>query len=473
RQTVGQVINATADQVSDAVGRAQRAFEDWSMTPANERAASLERAANLLEGAQADVLALCIREAGKTIPDAIAELREAVDFLRYYAVRARADFARPMPLPGPTGERNQIQLHGRGVFACISPWNFPLAIFLGQVSAALAAGNSVVAKPAEQTPMIAALAVRLLHKAGIPADVLHLVPGDGPSVGAPLVNDPRIAGVAFTGSTDTARAINRALAAKNGAIGPLIAETGGQNVMIVDSSALPEQVVRDVLISSFQSAGQRCSALRVMFVQEDIAAKLTEMLAGAMAELKVGDPALLATDVGPVIDLDARKMLTEHAQRMKREAELIYEVPLAPEHAHGHFFAPVAFRIDGLPQLEREVFGPVLHLVHYSADRLDDVLDAVNATGYGLTLGVHSRIDGKVRHIVERLRVGNAYVNRNMIGAVVGVQPFGGEGLSGTGPKAGGPRYLHRFATERTLTIDTTAAGGNASLLSLNEESAA
>jgi RHH-type proline utilization regulon transcriptional repressor/proline dehydrogenase/delta 1-pyrroline-5-carboxylate dehydrogenase len=473
RQTVGQVINATADQVSDAVGRAQRAFEDWSMTPAGDRAACLERAADLLEGAQADVLALCIREAGKTIPDAVAELREAVDFLRYYAVRARADFARPMALPGPTGERNQIQLHGRGVFACISPWNFPLAIFLGQVSAALAAGNTVVAKPAEQTPMIAALAVRLLHKAGVPGDVLHLVPGDGPSVGAPLVNDPRIAGVAFTGSTDTARAINRALAAKNGAIGPLIAETGGQNVMIVDSSALPEQVVRDVLISSFQSAGQRCSALRVMFVQEDIAEKLTEMLAGAMAELKIGDPALLATDVGPVIDLDAKKMLTEHAARMKREAELIYEVPLTPEHAHGHFFAPVAFRIDGLPRLEREVFGPVLHLVHYSADRLDDVLAAVNATGYGLTLGVHSRIDGKVRHIVERLRVGNAYVNRNMIGAVVGVQPFGGEGLSGTGPKAGGPRYLHRFATERTLTIDTTAAGGNASLLSLNEEGVA
>jgi RHH-type transcriptional regulator, proline utilization regulon repressor / proline dehydrogenase / delta 1-pyrroline-5-carboxylate dehydrogenase len=473
RQTVGQVVNATAEQVTDAVGRAQRAFEDWSMTPAGERAACLERAADLLEGAQADVLALCIREAGKTIPDAVAELREAVDFLRYYATRARADFAKPLLLPGPTGERNQIQLHGRGVFACISPWNFPLAIFLGQVSAALAAGNAVVAKPAEQTPMIAALAVRLLHKAGIPADVLHLVPGDGPSVGAPLVNDPRIAGVAFTGSTDTARAINRALAAKNGAIGPLIAETGGQNVMIVDSSALPEQVVRDVLISSFQSAGQRCSALRVMFVQEDIAEKLTEMLAGAMAELKVGDPALLATDVGPVIDLDAKKMLTEHAARMKREAELIYEVPLGPEHAHGHFFAPVAFRIDGLPRLEREVFGPVLHLVHYSADRLDDVLGAVNATGYGLTLGVHSRIDGKVRRIVERLRVGNAYVNRNMIGAVVGVQPFGGEGLSGTGPKAGGPRYLHRFATERTLTIDTTAAGGNASLLSLNEESAA
>jgi RHH-type proline utilization regulon transcriptional repressor/proline dehydrogenase/delta 1-pyrroline-5-carboxylate dehydrogenase len=370
------------------------------------------------------------------------------------------------------GELDEQWYQPRGVAVVISPWNFPLAIFTGQIAAALAAGNAVLAKPAEQTPLIAALAVRLCHEAGIPDDVLQLVPGDG-KVGAALTSDPRLAGVAFTGSTDTARIINRALAAKNGAIGPLIAETGGQNVMIVDSSALPEQVVRDVLISSFQSAGQRCSALRVMFVQEDIAEKLTEMLAGAMAELKVGDPALLATDVGPVIDLDAKKMLTDHAARMKREAELIYQVPLGPEHAHGHFFAPVAFRIDGLPRLEREVFGPVLHLVHYSADRLDDVLAAVNATGYGLTLGVHSRIDGKVRHIVERLRVGNAYVNRNMIGAVVGVQPFGGEGLSGTGPKAGGPRYLHRFATERTLTIDTTAAGGNASLLSLNEESAA
>ena len=292
RQQVGQVTSATPEQVSDAVARAQRAFDDWSSTPAGERAAYLDRAADLLEAARADVLALCVREAGKTIPDAVAELREAVDFLRYYAVRARVDFAHPLAMPGPTGERNQLYLHGRGVFACISPWNFPLAIFLGQVSAALAAGNCVIAKPAEQTPMIAALAVRLLHKAGIPGDVLHLLPGDGPTVGVPLVNDPRIAGIAFTGSTDTARGINRALAAKNGPIVPLIAETGGQNAMIVDSSALPEQVVRDVLISSFQSAGQRCSALRVLFVQEDISHKLTEMLAGAMAELKVGDPGL-------------------------------------------------------------------------------------------------------------------------------------------------------------------------------------
>jgi RHH-type proline utilization regulon transcriptional repressor/proline dehydrogenase/delta 1-pyrroline-5-carboxylate dehydrogenase len=473
RRQVGQVTVASADQVSDAVARAQRAFPDWSATPASQRASSLDRAADLLEASRADILALCVREAGKTIPDAIAELREAVDFLRYYAARARADFADPMAMPGPTGERNQLYLHGRGVFACISPWNFPLAIFLGQVSAALAAGNCVIAKPAEQTPMIAAFAVRLLHKAGIPAEVLHLLPGDGPAVGVPLVNDPRIAGIAFTGSTETARAINRALAAKNGPIVPLIAETGGQNAMIVDSSALPEQVVRDVLISSFQSAGQRCSALRVLFVQEDISKKLTEMLAGAMAELKVGDPGLLSTDVGPVIDAEAKANLAQHTLRMKREAKLIHEVPLGPDCAHGHFFAPAAYRIDALSRLDREVFGPILHVVHYAADRLDEVLEAVNATGYGLTLGVHSRIDGKVAYITERLRVGNAYVNRNMIGAVVGVQPFGGEGLSGTGPKAGGPRYLHRFATERTLTIDTTAAGGNASLLSLNEEGAA
>jgi RHH-type proline utilization regulon transcriptional repressor/proline dehydrogenase/delta 1-pyrroline-5-carboxylate dehydrogenase len=314
--------------------------------------------------------------------------------------------------------------------------------------------------------------VRILHEAGVPADVLHLLPGDGPGVGAPLVADPRIAGVAFTGSTETARGINQVLAARGGPIVPLIAETGGQNAMIVDSSALPEQVVRDVLISSFQSAGQRCSALRVLFVQEDIAEKLEEMLVGAMAELRVGDPALLSTDVGPVIDEAAKATLEAHAERMAHEGELLHCVPPGPDTEHGSFVAPRAFRIDRLERLEREVFGPILHVIRFAGDRLDQVLESINASGYGLTLGIHSRIDSTVRHIHERLRVGNAYVNRNMIGAVVGVQPFGGEGLSGTGPKAGGPRYLHRFATERTLTIDTTAAGGNASLLSLQEEGA-
>jgi RHH-type proline utilization regulon transcriptional repressor/proline dehydrogenase/delta 1-pyrroline-5-carboxylate dehydrogenase len=373
-------------------------------------------------------------------------------------------------MPGPTGERNQLALHGRGVFACISPWNFPLAIFMGQVTAALAAGNAVIAKPAEQTPLIAGLAVAILHRAGVPGDVLHLLPGDGAAVGAPLVADPRIAGVAFTGSTEVARAINRVLAAKDGPIVPLIAETGGQNALIVDSSALPEQVVRDTVVSGFQSAGQRCSALRVLFVQQDIAPKLTEMLAGAMAELKIGDPALLSTDVGPVIDKDAKEMLEKHAARMAREGRLIHETQLGADCRHGTFFAPRAYQIDSLSRLEREVFGPILHVISYAGDRLDEVIEAINRTGYGLTLGIHSRIDSRAEHIVSRLRVGNAYVNRNMIGAVVGVQPFGGEGLSGTGPKAGGPHYLHRFATERTLSVDTTASGGNASLLSLNEE---
>jgi RHH-type proline utilization regulon transcriptional repressor/proline dehydrogenase/delta 1-pyrroline-5-carboxylate dehydrogenase len=470
RQTVGRVVNATAKDVDTAIARAVRAFPDWAATSANERATCLERAADMLEAERGAVMALCIREAGKTLMDALAELREAVDFCRYYAARCREDFGKPTLMPGPTGERNQLALHGRGVFACISPWNFPLAIFMGQVTAALAAGNAVIAKPAEQTPLIAGLAVAILHRAGVPGDVLHLLPGDGVTIGAPLVADPRIAGVAFTGSTETARAINRVLAAKDGPIVPLIAETGGQNALIVDSSALPEQVVRDTVVSGFQSAGQRCSALRVLFVQQDIAPKLIEMLAGAMAELKIGDPALLSTDVGPVIDKDAKEMLEKHAARMVREGQLIHEAKLSSDCQHGYFFAPRAYKIDSLQRLEREVFGPILHVIAFSGDRLDEVIEAINRTGYGLTLGIHSRIDSRAEHIVSRLRVGNAYVNRNMIGAVVGVQPFGGEGLSGTGPKAGGPHYLHRFATERTLSVDTTASGGNASLLSLNEE---
>jgi RHH-type proline utilization regulon transcriptional repressor/proline dehydrogenase/delta 1-pyrroline-5-carboxylate dehydrogenase len=470
RQAVGQVSEAGPAEIDEALARASRAHAAWDTTAAEARARCLERAADLMEANRASLMTLAVREAGKTVPDALAEVREAVDFCRYYAVRARADFGQPVALPGPTGERNEIRLQGRGVFACISPWNFPLAIFTGQVAAALAAGNCVVAKPAEQTPLIAAAAVRLLHQAGVPADVLHLLPGDGETVGAPLVADPRVAGVAFTGSTEVARAINRSLAGRDGPIAPLIAETGGQNAMIVDSSALPEQVVRDVLISAFQSAGQRCSALRVLFVQQDIAPKLERMLAGAMAELEVGDPAWLDTDVGPVIDADAKAALEAHAARMAREGELLYEVPLAKDLPPGHFFAPRAFVIDSLSRLTREVFGPILHVVRWRADRLDQVIDAVNATGYGLTLGVHSRIDATQKRICERVRAGNAYVNRNMIGAVVGVQPFGGEGLSGTGPKAGGPRYLHRFAVERTLAVDTTAAGGNATLLSLAEE---
>jgi len=467
---VGTLIEAQPAHIEDALHRAQRAAPGWDATAADTRAACLERAADLMEQNRADILALCVREAGKTLLDAVAELREAVDFCRYYAARARADFSAPIALPGPTGEQNQIALHGRGVFLCISPWNFPLAIFTGQVTAALAAGNAVIAKPAEQTPLIAAYAVRLLHQAGVPGDVLHLLPGDGPSVAGPLVADPRIAGIAFTGSTETARLINRTLAERDGPIVPLIAETGGQNAMLVDSTALPEQVVKDVLASAFQSAGQRCSALRVLFVQTDVADKILTMLTGAMRELSVGDPSFLHTDIGPVIDADARAILQAHAERMEREAKLLCRTELGPECQHGTFFAPVAYEIDRLDRLEREVFGPVLHIIRYRADDLDAVLNAIKNTGYGLTLGIHTRIDSTVSYICERLPVGNTYVNRNQIGAIVGVQPFGGHGLSGTGPKAGGPFYLHRFASERTLSIDTTAAGGNASLLSLVDD---
>jgi RHH-type proline utilization regulon transcriptional repressor/proline dehydrogenase/delta 1-pyrroline-5-carboxylate dehydrogenase len=470
RRRVGEVVGASALDINNALARAVRSAPAWDRTPAGERAALLEAAADLFETRMTKLMALIVREGGRTIPDALSEVREAIDYLHYYAVRARADFAGPTPLPGPAGERNEIELRGRGVFACISPWNFPLAIFTGQIAAALAAGNAVIAKPAEQTPLIAAAAVRLLLEAGIPAEVLHLLPGTGEAVGAPLVDDPRIAGVAFTGSTETARHINLALAGRPGPIVPFIAETGGQNAMIVDSSALAEQVVTDVLASAFDSAGQRCSAARLLYVQADIADRLLTMLAGAMAELVIGDPALIATDVGPVIDAAAQEALEHHAARMAREGRLIFGCSLPPGTEHGTYFAPQAFEIDSAARIEREVFGPILHVVRWHADRLGVVLDEIAATGYGLTLGIHSRIDETVRHILSRMRVGNSYVNRSMIGAVVGVQPFGGEGLSGTGPKAGGPRYLHRFGTERTVSTDTAAAGGNATLLSLQEE---
>ncbi|WP_119719125.1 bifunctional proline dehydrogenase/L-glutamate gamma-semialdehyde dehydrogenase PutA [Cognatilysobacter tabacisoli] len=468
RETVGQWQAADSATVERALANAVAAHDAWNATPAASRAAILEHAANLLEQRMPQYLALCTKEAGKSLPDGVAEVREAVDFLRYYAAQARKQFA-PEALPGPTGESNTLQLSGRGVFVCISPWNFPLAIFAGQVAAALAAGNTVIAKPAEQTNLIGYHAVKLLHEAGIPEAVLQFLPGDGATVGAALTRDPRVAGVAFTGSTDTARAINRALAARDAAIGVLIAETGGQNAMIADSSSLPEQVVKDAVGSAFTSAGQRCSAARVLFVQDDIADKVVGMLAGAMAELSVGDPGLPSTDVGPVIDEDALAMLRDHAARMDREAKEIAEVPLGDDTAHGSFFAPRAYEIASLDVLRQEVFGPVLHVVRWKADQLDAVIDAINATGYGLTLGIHSRIDETIEKISSRIKVGNCYVNRNQIGAVVGVQPFGGQGLSGTGPKAGGPHYLARFATEKTITVNTTAAGGNASLLTLGD----
>jgi len=466
-EVVGSVVSATRDQVYEAVAIATRAQPDWDATLADGRAAALGRAADLFEESTPELVAMCVREAGKTVPDGIAEVREAVDFLRYYAARTRADFGAAVRLPGPTGESNELSLHGRGVFTCISPWNFPLAIFTGQVAAALAAGNAVVAKPAEQTPLVAAQAVRLLLQAGIPPEVLHFLPGDGAVVGAAAVADARVAGVAFTGSTETAKIIHRAQAGRDGPIPVLIAETGGQNAMIVDSSALPEQVVLDAVASSFNSAGQRCSALRVLCVQEDIAAKVMRLLAGYMGELTVGNPALLETDVGPVIDEASRSVLEGHAREVLRNARWHHRLTLDAATSRGTFVAPLAVQIDSLSVLQREWFGPILHVLTYRARDLESLVDAINATGYGLTFGIHSRIDSTVKRVAARVRAGNVYVNRNMIGAVVGTQPFGGCGLSGTGPKAGGPRYLQRFAHERTLTINTSAVGGNASLLAM------
>jgi RHH-type proline utilization regulon transcriptional repressor/proline dehydrogenase/delta 1-pyrroline-5-carboxylate dehydrogenase len=464
----GAVIAAAAAQVDRAVIEASAAQNAWDRLGGESRAAILERAAELFEAHQPLLVGLCAREAGKTVPNGVGDVREAVDFLRYYAARARADFAAPLVLPGPTGERNELSLHGRGVFACISPWNFPVAIFTGQIAAALAAGNAVVAKPAEQTPLTAFTATRLLHQAGVPGEVLQFLPGAGPEIGGGLVRHDGVAGVAFTGSTEVAQLIHRQLANRGGAIATLIAETGGLNAMIADSTALPEQLVRDALASAFDSAGQRCSALRVLFVQEDIAPRVLALLEGAMAELRLGDPLSLDTDVGPVIDADALAALHAHAERMGREGRLIARAPLAKDVAEsGNFFAPLVFEIDGIGRLTREVFGPILHVVRYEARELDAVCAAINATGYGLTLGVHSRIGATAELVRSRVRVGNLYVNRNQIGAVVGAQPFGGEGLSGTGPKAGGQHYLQRFAVERVVCTNTTAAGGNASLLSL------
>ncbi|WP_448218192.1 bifunctional proline dehydrogenase/L-glutamate gamma-semialdehyde dehydrogenase PutA [Endozoicomonas sp. 2B-B] len=466
-ELAGRLHFAGEKEVDQAISVAHKAFDRWHKIPVETRAQSLEKLADLLEANLEELVALCHKEAGKTIHDSIDEVREAVDFCRYYANQAREKFSAPQVMPGPTGESNELYLTGRGVFLCISPWNFPLAIFLGQVVAALACGNTVVAKPAEQTTLIAARAVEMMLEAGVPADVIQLVPGEGKDIGHQLTADPRIAGVAFTGSTQTARLINQTLAAREGAIIPLIAETGGQNAMIADSTALPEQVVNDVVQSAFASAGQRCSALRVLYVQEDIADRIEDLLVGAMAELKVGHPALQETDLGPVISEIALKGLQAHIDRMKQEARLIAEVDLGAECNEGYFIAPVAFEIESISQLEKEHFGPILHLIRYKASELDKVIQEINGTGYGLTLGVHSRNEATSSYIEQSLKVGNAYINRNQIGAVVGVQPFGGQGLSGTGPKAGGPHYLYRFATERTRTINTTAVGGNATLLSL------
>jgi len=460
----GSIADSSTADAERAVAAARAGFPAWAATSAIERAAMLERAADLLEARAAHFMALLQREGGKTLDDALSELREATDFCRYYAAEGRNLFGTGEATPGPTGESNELFLRGRGVFIAISPWNFPLAIFLGQVTAALMAGNSVVAKPAEQTPLIASEAVRLLHEAGIPASALQFVPGDG-AIGAVLTAHADIAGVVFTGSTEVARAINRTLAAKDGPIVPLIAETGGINAMIADATALPEQVADDVVTSAFRSAGQRCSALRLLFVQDDVADRTIEMIAGAARELRLGDPADPATHIGPVIDAEAKARLDAHIARMKKQARVHFAGDAPP----GNFVAPHIFELRDATELTEEVFGPILHVVRYGAEKFENVLRSIERTGYGLTLGVHSRIDDMIDAVIARLRVGNIYVNRNMIGAVVGVQPFGGFGLSGTGPKAGGPHYLARFATEQTVTVNTAAAGGNAALLSGDE----
>jgi RHH-type transcriptional regulator, proline utilization regulon repressor / proline dehydrogenase / delta 1-pyrroline-5-carboxylate dehydrogenase len=465
---VGTVREADAATATAAMAAAASGFPAWAETPAGERASALERAAERLEARRGELLSLLQTEGGKTLDDALAEWREAVDYCRYYAAQARSALA-DAPMPGPTGESNVLRYRGRGVFVCISPWNFPLAIFLGQVSAALVAGNAVVAKPAEQTPLVAARAVALLHEAGISASALQLVLGDG-KTGASLVADPRVAGVAFTGSTEVGRSINQALAGKSGPIVPLIAETGGINAMIVDATALPEQVVDDVIASSFRSAGQRCSALRLLCLQEDVAERILDMLMGAARELKLGDPREASTHVGPVIAADAKSKLDDWIAAKERAGRVRFRWDrdrALPD--RGTYVAPTIVELERANDLTEEVFGPVLHVVRWRADALDALLDGIAANGTALTLGIHSRIDLTIDRIVARLANGNIYVNRNIIGAVVGTQPFGGARLSGTGPKAGGPNYLRRFTTEQVVTVNTAAAGGNASLLAQDE----
>jgi len=463
-RSIGVVREADAAIATAAMAAAASGFPSWSAMPVNARATTLEHAADLLEARRGALIALLQSEGGKTLDDALAEVREAVDYCRYYGAQARVQLA-PQPMPGPTGESNELRYRGRGVFVCISPWNFPLAIFLGQVCAALVAGNTVVAKPAEQTPLVAALAVRIMHEAGVPATALHLVPGDG-AVGELLVANAGAAGVVFTGSTEVGHAINRALAGKTGPIVPLIAETGGINAMIVDATALPEQVTDDVITSAFRSAGQRCSALRLLCLQDDVAERILDMLIGAARELQIGDPRDIATHVGPVIDATAKQKLEFWIAEMERAGRLRFRQDsdrvLPPG---GTYVGPAVIELDRARDLKDEVFGPVLHVVRWRADEFDGLLDDIAANGTALTLGIHSRIDLTAARVVARLASGNVYVNRNMIGAVVGTQPFGGTHLSGTGPKAGGPNYLRRFAFEQVLTVNTAAAGGNASLL--------
>lgn len=463
---VGQSSETSNEQIDTAFAAAARAQVSWDANGGARRACILCAMADSMEENRERLSALAIWEAGKTWSDAVAEVREAADFCRYYALLAERSYCEPAALRGPVGETNSLELHGRGVIACISPWNFPLAIFTGQIAAALAAGNTVVAKPAEQTPLIAAEAVRLFFGAGLPPETLHLLPGRGETVGAALTMHPLLAGVAFTGGTDAARAINRMLASRPGPILPFVAETGGLNAMFADTTAQREQLIDDVLQSAFGSAGQRCSALRILFLPEETANDLIESLAGAMDALNVGDPADCATDIGPVIDGDAKSLLDSHLADLKVKAKVIHKVN--PVSSGPLLFAPILAEI-GLGQLpDKEVFGPILHVVRYRSDQLEHAGRALAGMGYGLTLGIHSRLGGFARKVRMLVPAGNTYVNRSMIGAVVGVQPFGGEGLSGTGPKAGGPRALERYSVERAVSVNIAAQGGDPALMNIS-----
>lgn len=465
-RVVGYVSDTNKKQALEALDIAYHSWPDWKNTKVQSRAECLEKAADLIENENMlKLIYLLIVEAGKTIRDAIAEVREAIDFLRYYATIAKNDLSEPKVLPGIAGEDNFILFEGRGVFLCISPWNFPLAIFIGQVAAALVTGNTVLAKPAEQTPIIAYEATKILLDAGVPKNVLSLLPGDGEFLGKILIPNKKIAGVAFTGSTQTAFLINKMLAERNGPISPLIAETGGLNTMIVDSSALLEQVTADVLLSAFGNSGQRCSSLRVLFIQNDIADKQIKMICGAMEELRVGDPMLFNTDIGPIIDKNSLEMLYVHTKKMPKIGKLLCKTSHHSD--NGYFFPPHAYEIENISRLKQEVFGPILHIIRYEKLHLDKIIDDINSTGYGLTFALQSRVQNNIDYISSKISAGNIYINRNQIGAIVEMQPFGGRGLSGTGPKAGGPYYLHRFSVEKVISVNSTAMGGNSALLCL------
>lgn len=466
-EKIGDYVESDAQTVIEAIDAANFAFNEWRLVNVKQRAEYLQQASYLLEYNKYKLCALCIQEGGKTMPDALTEIREAIDYCRYYAYLAKKAFDQPTQLSGPTGEENLLHYYGRGVFVCISPWNFPVAIFIGQIAAALVSGNTVIAKPANQTPLTAMLCIQLLHKAGIPSNVLHFLPGDGARIGQTLLSDPRIAGVAFTGSTQTAQLIHRQLSQLPSII-PLIAETGGINAMIADNSAHTEQLVQDVTQSAFNSAGQRCSSLRVLFLPDETANTVIEKLIEVMQLLEIDDPLKIHTDIGPLINQQAVEKLQIHVDLMKEKAKVLYQTSLSTNLKNQPFFPPTLIELSSIEQLKQETFGPILHIVRYQSNQLEQVIQAINNTGYGLTLGIHSRINKTINKIVENARIGNIYINRHMISAVVGEQPFGGMGLSGTGPKAGGPNYLLRFCNEQTTCKNTAAIGGNTRLLSQN-----